>query len=482
MAVIDTFLKLMVARKAERLVLMPDEVPTLFMADQAIPLSMPTVPADLMKRLALEVVGGQGAEELAGNQPIEGNYESDDREKFSYQVSPQGEACRIEMASHVSREVPVANPTPPESTAPPRATEERRPDVEGWIAGDSQGPLSGTSPPQRDPDSAVLVFLELALEAKASDIFLSSGKSAQMRVNGAIRSLETSVITKAQILQLLPEAESKRALERSGSVDFGARWKVAGQNCRYRIPSLRELQLPEDLLELTTYPSGLVLVTGSSGSGKSTTLAALVDHINQTKARHIITIEDPIEFEHRDAKSLVHQREVGANVESFSSGLRAALRENPDVIMLGEMRDLPTISAALTAAETGHLVLSTLHTGHATAAVNRIIDVYPGSQQAHVRLQLASSLRAVVAQRLVPAANHHGRVPALEKLIVTPAVANSIKDGNEHHMQSAIQTGAAEGMITLERSLAALIGAGKITRETAFRYAIDQQALQKLLE
>ncbi|MFT6179643.1 MAG: twitching motility protein PilT [Akkermansiaceae bacterium] len=502
MAVIDTFLKLMVARKAERLVLMPDEVPTLFMADQAIPLSMPTVPADLMKRLALEVVGGQGAEELTGDQPIEGNYESDDREKFSYQVSPQGEACRIEMASHVSREVPVANPTTPEPTAPPRATEERRPDVEGWIAGDSQGPLSGTSPPQRDPDSAVLVFLELALEAKASDIFLSSGKSAQMRVNGAIRSLETSVITKAQILQLLPEAESKRALERSGSVDFGARWKVAGQNCRFRInvflhssglaaalrpirsriPSLRELQLPEDLLELTTYPSGLVLVTGSSGSGKSTTLAALVDHINQTKARHIITIEDPIEFEHRDAKSLVHQREVGANVESFSSGLRAALRENPDVIMLGEMRDLPTISAALTAAETGHLVLSTLHTGHATAAVNRIIDVYPGSQQAHVRLQLASSLRAVVAQRLVPAANHHGRVPALEKLIVTPAVANSIKDGNEHHMQSAIQTGAAEGMITLERSLAALIGAGKITRETAFRYAIDQQALQKLLE
>ena len=251
---------------------------------------------------------------------------------------------------------------------------------------------------------------------------------------------------------------------------------------KHAFPSFTELHLPPSLTELTTFNSGLVLVTGASGSGKSTTLAALIDHINRNRATHIITIEDPIEYEHRDDKSLIHQREVGANVISFSQGLRAALRENPDVILLGEMRDLDTISAALTAAETGHLVFSTLHTGAATSAINRIVDVFPGHQQAHIRGQLSSSLRAVISQQLLPTAGGSGRVPALEKLLVTSAVANSIREGHEHHMRSSMQTGVEEGMITLERSLASLECRGLITRDTAYRYAHDREALGKLIE
>jgi twitching motility protein PilT len=348
----------------------------------------------------------------------------------------------------------------------------------------------------------LLHILAQAVDAGASDVFLSSGKAPRMRLHGTIQALDPSITTESHILGLVPAEAGHEELDRTGSVDFGSSWPLSGRKRRLRvnvfrhagglaaairpirdrIPSLDELQLSSSLLELCAYPSGLVLLTGASGSGKSTTLAALVEHINRTKARHIITIEDPIEFEHHEHQSLIHQREVGTTVESFSTGLRAALRENPDVILLGEMRDLPTISAALTAAETGHLVLSTLHTGSATAAVNRIIDVFPGHQQAHVRIQLASSLRAVVSQRLIRTAGRTGRVPAIEKLVVNPAIANAIRDGHEHHMKSTMQTGAEAGMITLERSLATLVCRGTITRDDAFRHADDPRALEKLLE
>ncbi|MFP6877649.1 MAG: PilT/PilU family type 4a pilus ATPase [Roseibacillus sp.] len=504
--------------QAERLVLVPEDVPTLFKTDEAIPLSMPAVPGDLVKRLALEVIGADHSEALAVHQPLSGTYRTDEGEEFTYQVSTNGAGCRIEMHfvpeadseavaatdPHLGEEGTVSHREGQEPAAVPRAPAPQKSELELESApgSDRQSLGMNTGTPVQDPDPIVLCFLEHAVNAEASDIFLSSGKPAQMRLNGVIQSLDSAVTTDAQIRQLIPREDHQRELERNGSVDFGVRWKLSERRCRFRInvfyhsnglaaalrpirtriPSLAELQLPSNLLQLCSYPSGLVLLTGASGSGKSTTLAALVEHINQTVARHIITIEDPIEFEHRDHKSLIHQREVGANVESFSSGLRAALRENPDVILLGEMRDLPTISAALTAAETGHLVLSTLHTGSATAAVNRIVDVFPGHQQAHIRVQLASSLRAVVAQRLVPTVGNRGRIPAIEKLIVTPAVANTIRDGKEHHMRSAMQTGVEEGMITLERSLAALECSGKISRITAFRYAADQQALQKLFE
>lgn len=505
MAVIDTFLKLIATHKAERLVLVPDEVPTLYTADEATPLAMPAIPAALAKRLTMEIVGPDRSEELAGEAPVVGRYLSDDGEEFSYQVISHGADCRIEMHSIRTGDDQDggAQTQEPQGHAPaPRTRESRRP-AAGPIPAvdDHERPSVGRAgTPSLQPDPVLCATMEQALLAEASDLFLSSGKRAQVRLNGVINSLGTTVTSDAQILGLIPNEACERELEGRGSIDFGATWNLSGERHRFRInlfrhsrglaaalrpvrsriPSLDELHLPGDLLDLCSCPSGLVLVTGASGSGKSTTLAALVDHINRTRARHIITIEDPIEFEHREKKSLIHQREVGTDVESFSFGLRAALRENPDVILLGEMRDLPTISAALTAAETGHLVLSTLHTGNATAAVNRIIDVYPGHQQPHVRVQLASSLRAVVAQCLIPSSDRSGRLPALEKLIVTPAVANGIREGHEHHMQNAMQTGAEEGMVTLERSLASLGRRGMISRDTAFRYANDRQALQKL--
>jgi twitching motility protein PilT len=249
---------------------------------------------------------------------------------------------------------------------------------------------------------------------------------------------------------------------------------------RTKVPPLAELGLPESLLELIAHPHGLVLVTGTSGSGKSTTLAALVDHLNRTAAKHVITIEDPVEYAHAGHQCLIHQREVGADVESFSAGLHAALRENPDVILLGELRDLATISAALTAAETGHLVLATLHSGTASSAVNRIVDVFPGHQQPHIRVQLAASLRAVISQRLVPARGGR-RIPVIEKLVVTPAVASGIRDSQDHHIRTAMLTGAEQGMITLERSLAGLVRKGLIDRDAAQRHAMDRQALEHLL-
>lgn len=493
MAVIDTFLKMVVAQRAETLVLVPEEVPSVIKENQATDLPMPAVPADLAERLCKEVAG----REFSGS-PSEGTYCTADGEEFAYRISSSGSgsSCRIEMHSLAESEaaedeasLPDALAHPPTAAAPPPSP-----------------PLGIVAPPRAPPGgkpgSDILGALDQANQRDASDIFLSSGKPAQMRLRGTVRALTTNAITSEQIEELLPDADHLHLLTTSGSVDFGVRWEIAGKSRRYRlnifrhshglaaairpirdrIPPLNELHLPADLTDLTAFPSGLVLVTGASGSGKSTTLAALVEHVNQTRASHIITIEDPIEFEHQEGKSLIHQREVGASVESFSSGLRAALRENPDVILLGEMRDLATISAALTAAETGHLVLSTLHTGAASAAISRIVDVFPGHQQPHIRLQLASSLRAVISQRLLPASDGTNLVPAIERMIVTPAIANSIRDGHEHHMRSSMQTGVEDGMITLERSLASLECRGLISRETALRYAHDREVLQKLIE
>jgi twitching motility protein PilT len=223
------------------------------------------------------------------------------------------------------------------------------------------------------------------------------------------------------------------------------------------------------------------LVTGASGAGKSTTLAALLEHINQNRACHIITLEDPIEFEYTNGRALIHQRELGRYMNSFSSGLTAALRESPDVILLGEMRDAATVAAALTAAETGHLVLSTLHTGDAASAIDRIIDVFPGHQQAQVRHQLASVLRVVLTQILVPAAVSFGRVPAIEKLKVTGGAACHIREGRSHQIAGVIQAGGGDGMITLERSLAGLVNNKMITLKTALTYARDEEGLRKLI-
>ena len=251
------------------------------------------------------------------------------------------------------------------------------------------------------------------------------------------------------------------------------------------IPALDKLNMPPIVEEISRKPKGLVLVTGPTGSGKTTTLAALLDNINHTRSEHILTIEDPIEFTYKNVKSLIHQREVSEDTRSFANALRAALREDPDVILVGEMRDLETIQLAITAAETGHLVFGTLHTSSAAQTVDRMVDVFPPSQQTQIRVQLSTSLVAVFSQTLCrsnqPKPGSFGRVMAQEIMINTPAIGNLIREGKTAQIYSQIQTGANQGMQTLERALADLVNAGKVARSEALMKTGKPDELERLL-
>jgi twitching motility protein PilT len=247
------------------------------------------------------------------------------------------------------------------------------------------------------------------------------------------------------------------------------------------MPALDDLGLPPVLRDFTKKPRGFVLVTGPTGSGKSTTLAAMLDVINKERHEHIMTIEDPIEFLHRHQNCIVNQRELGSDAQSFALGLKAALRQDPDVILVGEMRDLETIATALTAAETGHLVFATLHTQDTAQTVDRIVDVFPPAQQHQVRVQLSVSLQGIVTQQLLPTADGQGRVCATEILVPTPAVRNLIREGKTHQIYSALQTGGAHGMQTMDASLADLVRRHKITRELAEARSSSPEELRRLM-
>jgi twitching motility protein PilT len=338
----------------------------------------------------------------------------------------------------------------------------------------------------------------------ASDLLLSSGLPPRMRAGGVLRELDGPILDERGIRELLAPALNESAeaqLRERGSVDLALalpggpdslRFRanlfrqqrglaVALRPIRLRPPSLSELNLPDDLYELVGYPNGLVLVTGPSGSGKSTTLVALTEHLNRRASRHIVTLEDPIEYEYTPQRSLIHQRELGRHVESFSGGLVAALREAPDVILVGEMRDRETIAAALTAADTGHLVLSTLHSANPWMAIDRIVDVFAAEQQREVRTQLAAVLRAVLSQHLLVSTTPPLRVPAYEKLVMTVAAANQIRDDKAHQLQSTIQTGRDDGMVPLEASLAELVRTGRLERGRARGLARDVRMFEELV-
>jgi len=249
-----------------------------------------------------------------------------------------------------------------------------------------------------------------------------------------------------------------------------------------RIPALPELNLPAILAEFTKKTRGLVLVTGPTGSGKSTTLAAMIDLINSNRSCHIITLEDPIEYVHQHKLSLVNQREIGNDTRSFSQALRAALRQDPDVILVGEMRDLETISIAITAAETGHLVFATLHTSSAAQTVDRIIDVFPPHQQQQIRVQLAETLQGIVAQQLLPRIDKPGRIAAVEVMVATPAIKNQIREGKTHQILSTIQTGGKFGMQTLDSALLHLHREGKIAREEVLNRCVDVVTMRNMMQ
>jgi twitching motility protein PilT len=328
-------------------------------------------------------------------------------------------------------------------------------------------------------------ILSLMTEREASDLHIASGSAPYLRIHGEMVKLNYKDVTpdvcQALIFEILSEAQRESFLDNweldcSYSLKGVGRFRVnvfrqrKGVGAVFRlipeqIQTIQELGLPENLEHLVNVSEGLVLVTGPTGSGKSTTLASLIHTINVNQRAHIITIEDPIEFVHHNEQSLINQREVSSHTKSFHQALRSALREDPDVILVGEMRDLETISLALTAAETGHLVLATLHTNSATKTVDRIIDVFPETQQAQIRVMLSESLKGIVAQSLVNRADARGRVAVVEVLVNTPAVANLIREGKTFQIPSSMQTGQVHGMVTFEMAVNDLMRKGIVSRQ-----------------
>jgi twitching motility protein PilT len=345
------------------------------------------------------------------------------------------------------------------------------------------------------------VYFDRMMELGASDLHLSVGAPVRVRVNGELVNLGEQVISASAASDLIGEIlteEQREEFDETRDLDFAYQY---GKAARFRgnvfehalgiagafryIPShirtIEELELPKTLVRFCELNKGLVLVTGATGSGKSTTLAAMIDHINRNERLHIVTIEDPVEALHKDRGCLIHQREVGRHTDSFASALRSALREDPDVILVGEMRDLETIELAITAAETGHLVFGTLHTTSAAKTTDRIINVFPTQQQEQIRSMLAESLAGVVCQNLIKRADGRGRVAALEILVGTSSIAALIRDGKTHQIASVLQTGRKLGMQTMDQALATLVMQGAISLDSALGYATNREALERLV-
>lgn len=344
-------------------------------------------------------------------------------------------------------------------------------------------------------------YLEQAVEKGASDLHLCSGLSAVIRKHGTLYFLDDNKLSKEDCLAMAKECLTKEQVEfliEEGEIDFAytvpgvARFRanifrqrnsyaLAFRVINTKIPEIKELGLPNVLYSLAEKQRGLILITGPTGSGKSTTLASMIDYINNIKRCHIITIEDPIEYLHRHNQSIINQREIGADTKTYSNAMRAVLREDPDVILIGEMRDQETIATALTAAETGHLVFSTLHTLGAAKTIDRIIDVFPPHQQSQVRSQLSTVLVGIISQQLIRRFDNNGRVVATEVMTITPAIANMIRESRVAQINSSIHTGSEFGMHSMDSCIASLFKQGLISYEDAYQYAIDPNALNKLL-
>lgn len=350
-------------------------------------------------------------------------------------------------------------------------------------------------------DIRIETLLEDVIRKKASDLHLQVGLAPMLRIDGSLvpvaglNPLDEETVEK--LVFAILDDDQQQILMKDKEFDFSfafgdlGRFRVNAFHERgnlaaalrlipNEIKTIAELSMPSVVSNFAAYPRGLVLVTGPTGSGKSTTLAALIDEINTNKSHHIITIEDPIEFTHKSKKSVVVQREVHYDTYSFSAALRSSLRQDPDVVLIGEMRDLETISAAITIAETGHLVFATLHTNSAAQSIDRMIDVFPPHQQPQVRAQLANILMAICSQRLVPMIGG-GRAVAAEILVATPAVRNIIREGKTHQLDAVIQTGADQGMQSMDKTLVSLVQAGQVTYEEARNFAVDLTEFERMM-
>lgn len=353
----------------------------------------------------------------------------------------------------------------------------------------------------RADELRIETLLEEVVRHKASDLHIQVSLPPMFRIDGSLVPVPNTPVlddaTAERLIFAILDEDQQQILIKDKEFDFSfafgnlGRFRVNAFHERgniaaalrlipNEIKTIQELGMPQIINNFAEYPRGLVLVTGPTGSGKSTTLAALIDRINSETAKHIITIEDPIEFTHRSKKSVVVQREVHYDTYSFNAALRSSLRQDPDVVLIGEMRDLETISAAITIAETGHLVFATLHTNSASQSIDRMIDVFPPHQQPQIRTQLSNILMAICSQRLIPAIGG-GRVVATEIMVATPAARNIIREGKTHQLDALIQTGADQGMQTMDRTLVGLVQQGVITHDEAKNYAVDLTEFERLM-
>jgi twitching motility protein PilT len=467
MSAISSLLRVMTLRDAEGIVLEAGKVPSLRRRGQLESLAMPALDATMLEEFAAPYIAGKDL-----SAPVMVSISVDGA---SYVTTIERAAAGLKLnvrpgAAAKAAPPPAAAPPPQRKSVPKIATP------------------TGGSPKDRIAH-LLAAPVAIARERDASDVILSTGQAPHMRIEGRLEALDAAC-DDGEL------AAAVGALGEGGvSVDFsleldGVRVRVnafdhlgghavAARLIRDRVPPLADLALPAELAALVEHRDGLVLVCGPTGSGKSTTLASLVDVLDRRRAAHVITIEDPIEYRFQPRHCVIHQRELGTHVPSFATGLRSALREAPDVIVLGELRDRETVAAALTAAETGHLVLATLHAPSAVGAIDRVIDAFPETQQRQIRVQLAIALRAIVTQYLLPRRDG-GRVPAIELVPVTTAVANIIRKGELHTLPTAVQSGRDAGMIPLERSLARLVDSGAVAPQVVKRIAADHDLLTSL--
>jgi twitching motility protein PilT len=472
MARVDSILSILIHQGANELRLGTDREPKLLSRGMAKRLSIPSTPEETLRELLGEILDAEREEALRARGRLEVAYEAAGIGAFQVRLSTREGAGFDAVFLRQERPAPAPKPSP----SPPETEAEH---AAGSVLA-TVGPAAGATLAQ---------LLASAGALRASDLHLADGQPPVVRVDGRLRRLSEAPVDLRALRPLTDDQES--ALTRGLSVDGGIEVPGAGRarlhafRCAEGVsialrllpgapPSLASLGMPVPLQELVELPHGLVVVCGATGSGKSTTLAALAQDALERRSIMLVTLEDPIEAALSAPKgSIVRRREVGRDVSDFATGLRDALREDPDVILLGEMRDPETIGLALTAAETGHLVLSSLHSRSTASAIERIVDVYPAARQQQIRVQLADSLRAVVAQRLLPRVRGTGRVPAVEVLRVTHAVAALIREGKTAQIATALQSGRRDGMISLERCLADRVRAGEIRMEDARAAAND---------
>jgi twitching motility protein PilT len=499
MATLDPLLRAVIDHGMEALVLEPGHLPRLARNGTVREVTRTRLDGSVIRRLARELAPGTALEPAAG--PWEFDYRLDGRPfRFTGKPGPAGWAFRAEVGNGDANGTDAARDLPPEAAelrpCPERAKRVERIGRGGRASGAEPATGNGNGHSKIETLPEVQGLLRRMVELGASDLHLSPGQPIRMRLDGDLAPLGAETPGPEQVRELLRAVTPERRLaqfDAENDTDFGyeipglSRFRVnlfrdrLGMGGVFRqipekVPSADDLGLPKPVRELAQLPKGLVLVTGPTGSGKSTTLAALLDLVNRTRQDHVITIEDPIEFVHPSKRCLVNQREVGEHTGSFARALRAALREDPDVVLVGEMRDLETASMAIETAETGHLVFATLHTTSAIATIERLVNQFPADRQEQVRMMLADSLKAVVSQTLLKRIGG-GRVAAQEVLLCNRAVANLIRENKTYQIVSIMQTGRARGNVTLTDALLHLVQEGAVEPREAYLKAVDRDDL-----